>query len=202
MIIYGTRGTELAKETLFDSCPNCGTKNSVEMHVFQRYAHIFWIPLFPIGKTAVSQCNHCKQVLQLKQMPPGLVNTYDRLKAESKTPVWTFAGLALFAILISLGILTDKNRHQRNAKLILSPQNGDVFEIKTKDNQYTLYKIEQVNKDSVLVLMNNYETDKLTGLSQLREKGPSAYSEAAYPFSKAELKTMLEKGEIVDIDRY
>jgi len=201
MIIYGSKGTQLAKEVLYDKCPNCGTQNSIEMHVFQQYAHVFWIPFFPIGKTAVSQCTHCKQVLKLKEMPPALTNSYDRLKAETKTPVWTFSGLAVVAILISIGVVADKNKDQRNAKLILTPHKGDIFEIKTKENQYTLYKIEEVQGDSVFIRINKYETDKLTGIGKLKNKGQSAYSEEQYSLAKSELKTMLDKGEILDIDR-
>src|SRR5829696_7486469 len=140
MIIYGTRSTQLAKEVLADTCPNCGTHTSVELNVFQKYAHIFWIPLFPIGKTGVSQCHHCKQVLTLKQMPSSFTISYDNAKSQTKTPIWTFSGLALFVIFLTLGIVNNKKNHELNAKLVSTPANGDVLEVKTKDNQYTLYK--------------------------------------------------------------
>ena len=198
MIIYGTKTKELAKEHLIDKCPNCGTQNSIDMHVFQKYAHVFWIPFFPVGKTGVSQCDHCKQVLKLKEMPSSLRTAYDNLKVQTKTPIWTFAGLALVAALITIIIISDKKKAEKNAQLILTPQTGDIFEIKTKDNQYTLYKVYQVEGDSVFVQVNNYETNKITGLDDLKKKD---YSEDVLGFSKTELKQMLEKGEIIDIDR-
>ena len=198
MIVYGTKTKELAKEHLIDKSPNCGTQNSIDMHVFQKYAHVFWIPFFPVGKTGVSQCDHCKQVLKLKEMPSSLKTAYDNLKAQTKTPIWTFAGLALIAVLITIIVISDKKKAERNAQLILTPQTGDVFEIKTKDNQYTLYKVNQVIGDTVFVQVNNYETNKISGLDDLKKKD---YSEDVLGFSKAELKQMLEKGEIIDIDR-
>lgn len=201
MIVYGTRGKELAKELVSQKCPNCDTQNSVELHVFQQYAHIFWIPFFPIGKKGISQCNNCKQVLQSKQMPPGLADTYDRLRAQEKTPVWMFSGLALLAVLIVAAAITSKQKDEKNTALIAAPHQGDVFEVKTKANQYTLYKVAEIKGDSAYLQLNNYETNKISGLSDLKVKGDAAYTEEIFSFSKAELKEMLQKGEIIDIQR-
>lgn len=198
MIIYGSQSKELAKETLIDKCENCGTQNGIEMHVFQKYAHVFWIPLFPIGRTGVSQCNHCKQVLKLKEMPASLKISCNNLKAQTKTPIWTFSGLALVAVLISIGVISDKKKDAKNAQLILTPQSGDIFHIKTKENQYTLYRIDQVQGDSVFVQVNNYETNKITGLAELNQKG---YSEEIFGLTKSDVKQMFDNGEIIDIDR-
>ena len=201
MIIYGTKNKKLAKEVVTDKCSNCGTQNSIELYVFQKYAHVFWIPFFPIGKTAVSQCDHCKQVLKLKEMPAALTTVYENAKSQAKTPAWTFSGLALLAVLITVGILNDKKNDEKNAQLILTPKSGDIFEVKTKDNHYTLYKIENIEGDSAFIRINQFETNKMTGLADLKRKGESAYSEDVFSFSKIELKTMLANGEIVDIER-
>lgn len=201
MIIYGSRATETAKEFVTGKCPNCGALNSIDMHLFQKYAHVFWIPFFPIGKTGVSQCDKCKQILKSDQMPPLLRSSYEDLKAQKKTPFWMFSGLALVAILITMGIILDHNKDEKNASLILQPQKGDIFEIQTKDNQYTLYKVALVEKDSVFISPNNYETNKASGLTSLLLKGDAAFSEEVYGFSKAELKAMLGTGEIVDVIR-
>ena len=201
MIIYGSKTKQLAKEVLIDKCPHCGTQSSVELYVFQKYAHVFWIPFFPVGKTAVSQCEHCKQVLKLKEMPASLTTAYENLKAQTKTPIWTFSGLALVAVFIALGILNDKKNDEKNAKLVLAPQSGDIFEIKTRDNQYTLYKVENIEGDSAFIRANQFESNKISGLADLKRKGEGAYSEFVFPVAKTEQKHMLEKGEILDIER-
>ncbi len=198
MIIYGSRSKQLAKEIVMDKCPHCGSQSSIDMHVFQKYAHVFWIPLFPLGKTGVSQCDHCKQVLKLKQMPSSLTTSYENIKAQTKTPLWMFTGLALIALLITVGIISDKNKDEKNAKLILAPQKGDVFQIKTKEDQYSLLKVNQISGDTVFVQPNNFETNKLSGIRELKMKD---YSEELLAFTKAELKSMLEKEEIIDIER-
>jgi len=76
-----------------------------------------------------------------------------------------------------------------------------VLEVKTKENQYTLFKVDNVRGDSIFLRVHNYETNKIDGLSDLRKKGDSAYSEDLYSIDKKDLKKMFEKGEIIDIDR-
>lgn len=198
MIIYGSRSKELAKEILMDKCQNCGKTNCIDMHVFQKYAHVFWIPFFPMGKSGVSQCDHCKQVLKLKEMPASLKASYDNLKSNAKTPIWMFSGLALIAALVVFATISDKKKDEKNAQLILTPQAGDIFEIKTKDNQYTVYKVDQVQGDSVFIQPSNYEVNKLTGLTEVKRK---EYSSDIFGVSKSDLKKMLADGEIIDIDR-
>lgn len=198
MIIYGSRSKELAKEILMDKCQNCGKTNCIDMHVFQKYAHVFWIPFFPMGKTGVSQCDHCKQVFKLKEMPASLKASYENLKSNAKTPVWMFSGLALIAVLVTAMVISDKKKGEKNAQLILTPKAGDIFEIKTTDNQYTVYKVDQVQGDSVFIQPSNYEVNKLTGLNDLKKK---EYSSDIFGVSKNDLKKMLEDGEIIDIDR-
>ncbi|TAD81303.1 MAG: hypothetical protein EAY75_17935 [Bacteroidetes bacterium] len=198
MIIYGIKQKLLAKELVTDKCQNCGTQNSIYMHVFQKYAHVFWIPFFPMGKTGLSECDHCKQVLTPKEMPANLTASYESLKAQTKTPIWMFSGLALLAALITMLVISENQKDAKNAQLILTPKSGDIFEVKTKGNQYTLYKVEEVEGDSVFIQPSNYEVNKISGLNDLKKKD---YSSDTYGFSKAELKDMLNKGEILDIDR-
>jgi hypothetical protein len=200
MLIYGSKARLLAKEILVEKCTSCGTMNSVELSLFQKYAHVFWIPFFPIGKTGVSQCQHCKQVLKLKEMPASMRVSFDNLKGQTKTPAWTFIGIALIAALIIVVIVSEKQKDARNAKLILSPQQGDIFEVKNGSN-YTLYKVDHIDKDTVFVLISQFETNRISGLRGLKEKGKAAYTDIVQPFLKSELKDLFDKGKIIDIDR-
>ena len=201
MIIYGSKATQIATENINHMCSNCGTSNSIQITVFQKYAHVFWIPFFPIGKTGVTQCSNCKQVLEKKEFTEILKGSYNTLKATSKTPVWTFSGLALLCLLIIFGVISGKEKDEKNAKLILSPQKGDIYEVKIDYKQYTLYKVDTVAGDTVFILINEYETNKIRGLEGLKKRGDEAFMLEPLPIVKTKLKSMLEKGEIIDIDR-
>ena len=143
MIIYGSKATQLAKETQFEKCKNCGSTNSVDIYVIQKYAHVFWIPFFPIGKTGVSQCSHCKQAMRLKEMPDSIRSSYETLKSQAKAPAWTFIGIGLLVLLISWGVVSSKQDDARNAKLVQDPKAGDVYEIRNNYDSYTLYKVDE-----------------------------------------------------------
>ncbi|MEO7309166.1 MAG: hypothetical protein ABIX01_02120 [Chitinophagaceae bacterium] len=201
MIFYGTKRKQIGKEFITEKCPNCGAQTSIDMHVFQKYAHVYWLPFFPINKTGVSQCASCKQILEVKQMPPSIKAFYDELKAKSKTPIWTFSGLALLAVIIVIAVISGKQNDEKNAKLIAAPIKGDIYEVKTDAGQYTLYLVDEVLGDSIFLRTNNYETNKSSGISDLKRKGMTAYSEDTYAFSKGEIKAKFDKKEIFDVDR-
>ena len=201
MIVYGTKGTLLATTTIFEECVGCKTKNSVQMFIYQQHAHIFWIPTFPIGKTGATQCSQCQLIFKKKAFSPSLLGHYHALKSNQKTPLWTFTGLGIIAILIIIAIIAGKRNDEKNAKIILTPQKGDLYEIEISQKAYTLYKVDRISADTVFLLPNLYETNQMAGLSELKEKGDQSFSTEAFPIMKAELKSMLERGEIRDIDR-
>lgn len=200
MIIYGSKATQLARETQFEKCKNCGATNSVDVYVIQKYAHVFWIPFVPIGKTGVSQCSHCKQTLRLKEMPESLRSTYDVLKRQTKAPAWTFIGIGVLALLIIWGVVSIQQDNARNKKLVQEPRSGDIYEVKSGDN-YTLYKVDEVRGDTVTLLLSMFETNKTSGLHDIKKKGNGAWSPETEAVSKAELKQMFSDGKIIDVER-
>jgi hypothetical protein len=201
MIVYGTESKELAKEQLTEDCWNCSAKNTIDMHIFQKYAHILWLPLFPLSKTGISQCDNCKQIFYLNEMPPHLRNAYETIKVRTKKPIWMFSGLGVIAALILLVMYSNAKRNKMKAELLLAPISGDVYSIKKDIDTYTLIKVDKVRGDTIYIKPHNYETDKSSGLFKLKKKGDFEYAENTYPILKGELKQMFDKGDIIDIER-
>lgn len=201
MVSYGIKAKALVTETVVEKCPSCGKMNTVELTVYQKYFHIFWIPCFPVGKKGVSECGHCKQVLEQKQMPEALKLAYSNLKAQTKTPIYMFAGLfliAVFGIVLANSIQNDK---KKNAAYIETPQAGDIYEIKDENRMYTLYKAKKVIGDTVFVQLSNFQTNKRSGLREINKPDADAWSTEAVPITKPQLLEMLERGEIIDVER-
>ena len=149
----------------------------------------------------MTQCTHCKQVLEKKEFNPILRSSYEMVKAKSKTPLWTFSGLVLLVALFILGGITSNRNAEQNAQFIAAPQRGDVYEIKLDNKQYTLYKVENIVGDTVFVLAHEYESNKRRGLSDLKKRGDLAYFPEPFSILKSDLEAMLESNEILDIDR-
>jgi hypothetical protein len=100
MILYGTKSTKLLVEPIGNQCANCFTIHTMDLYIIQNYAHVFYIPMFPVGKTGISQCNHCRQVLKLKHMPESLKGTYEKVKKQTHAPMWTWAGATVILAII------------------------------------------------------------------------------------------------------
>jgi len=102
MIIYGTRSTNLKNGRITRvTCPHCSTETSMIYSVFGKYAHIYWIPLFPLNKLTFLECDHCRKTFKPKELP---LDIQTKLKTEKekdppKTPIWHFS-----LLLIILGI--------------------------------------------------------------------------------------------------
>jgi len=200
MIIYGSKAVHL-KTAQFKTgtCPSCGTQGSLTISVFRKHAHIFWIPLFPIGKKGASQCQHCKNVLETKEMPEPIKREYENLKNETKGPIWQFAGLGIIAILIAWGNYASGEDKKLELEYIKSPQIGDVYEYKIETGSYSTLKVVSVTNDSVFVSPNEYEISKMSKIYKIDKS--ENYSNLSYGISNNKIKEMYDSGKIFDINR-
>jgi len=201
MIIYGTRATQAHKETIPDPCPQCQSNNCLDMYVFQRYAHIFWIPFFPIIKTVASQCARCKQVIKQKEMPASLREAFNEVRSRAKTPVWTFIGTALVGLLILAGALQSGRHDRKMSQLLKSLKAGDILELKKSPEVYTLYKIAAVEPDSVAILPLLVTVNKESGLKKLESENDLQFSTNPTKYSHENLSALLHADEILDVIR-
>lgn len=82
MIIWGIRTKSLTGENLNTvECPKCGNRDFLTSGLL-RYMHIFWIPLFVVGKKPSIQCSQCQKILEKKELTSDL-------KKEIKSIVFT-----------------------------------------------------------------------------------------------------------------
>ncbi|MBD2716512.1 hypothetical protein KBK19_15830 [Microvirga sp. STR05] len=199
MLIYGYKTTHLVTKPAAGSCPVCATCGALQLSVFGRYAHIYWIPLVPLGKGGQSACSNCQQVVPAKQLSPQLKQELQELKSQVRAPWWHFAGLALLAVGLGLALIGRSNQHTENLSFIQQPRAGDVYRIRTKDGNYSLLKVQGVSGNTVRLLRNNYETSKVTSLEGLNK--PIRFAREPMELTLLDLQIMVEKDEIMDIER-
>ncbi|MFM9944535.1 MAG: hypothetical protein ACKVQB_04815 [Bacteroidia bacterium] len=173
----------------------------MQLSVIQKYVHAFWIPFFPFGKTGISECLHCRQVLKLKEMPDFFREEYKNIKAKSRTPIYTFTGVIVLFLFLSFLTYESGKDEKKNKLLINSAQKGDVYRVRTEDFDYTLMKVERVNRDTVFVLKSELQADKISEISKIEEKGEEAYQTEISTYTKNELVKMIEEGEIFNVER-
>lgn len=199
MIIYGTRSSHLHSEQLTqEKCPNCDAKGSVYAGIFSRYFHVFWIPFFPIGKSAVTQCQTCKHAMKEREMPVSFRNFISEAKSRIAVPRWHFSGLALVVLLVVWIAYTGSQSKEQEQVYIKSPKVGDVYRYKLANN-YSTFKVVNVTEDSVVVYPNQYESTKMAGIYQIDK--PENYMIIPMSYSLDELTSMYKEGTIYSIDR-
>jgi hypothetical protein len=198
MIIYGSAGKEIGRGKIRATCVHCQEPGNINMFIVQRYAHVYWIPFFPAAKKAISECTNCNHVLEKAQFPETYKNGYEDIKFHAKTPIWMYSGIGIIALVISAIFITNMQNDSENAELVLSPQKGDIYEVKHSETEYTLYKVDRVEGNAVYIFENEFATDQSSGVKELLLK---PFYKESVPIMKVDLKVMLEKGQIMDIER-
>jgi len=201
MIVYGYRSTHLKSGHLPSvKCPNCETQNQITTSVYGRHVHIFWIPLFPVGKTAVFECQHCHKGFKKKELHDDGKLAYKNFKTTVKTPIWKYSGLVIIAVLIAFGFYTNKQDEAKVAAFAEQPAMFDVYTFRTENNYYSTFKVLKVFNDSIYVSYNTMETNKRSRVSDIDI--PKNYQDSLYyVLTTQHIKTLQESGDLVDIDR-
>ena len=200
MIIYGWGSTNVgSKRALGAICPNCKEPGTLQHNVFSKHTHIFWIPLFPYGKTGISVCRNCGFKIEgKKQMAEDVLREYSELKSDARPAVWQFSGLIIIALLIG-GILVAKELDGQDLEAaIASPIAEDVFVYNTEDGNYSLFKVIETSEDSLWVLYNNWVSDQRGSVTELNVD--SSFSDIYDQISMEELKEMYKAGKIYSVN--
>lgn len=198
-MFYGLKTKELGQTRVPGACPSCGTENSVALHVVQKYIHFVFLPIVPIGRSAVTHCEHCQQTLTGKQLSPSAKEVFKAALAEFRTPIWTYSGVAIVALLTPLA-LWQSDRHDKEVIARLNtPKEGDLYEILLGGRSYSFYRVSRVSGDSIYVGLYNYETNKWRGLGSLLRKEDGEFSKDLIGYSHADVLAMRKDGMILDV---
>ena len=202
MIIFGIRTTAFKMVDGYAyNCNHCQSADSVNLLFASRYFHLFWIPVFPVGKTGISQCAHCKQALYRNELPAAIGMEYSKAKSSAKTPVKLFTGVLLVAAFFAFATYAAITSRADSGQWIQQPLAGDVYEVKEEEG-YTLYKVVSLTKDSITILPHEYIVDRSTQLRKLRRNYPDDYDEAAqFSIARKELQTLYDSRVIRDVKR-
>lgn len=200
MIFYGTKASRLKDGQINNvTCPNCENLTSMSYGIFGKYFYIYWIPIIPIGKTNVLECNSCKKTFKLKELPEQIKHKFELVKHKG-IPFLHFSGLAIIICAITYFSYTNAQHKEDEILFVKAPAIGDIYSYKVPDTgNYSTMKVTKVTNDSVYVIYNDYLVTKSTGISQIDKT--SNYNEEFGSLSKEEIINLYDKEIIYNIDR-
>ena len=200
MIFYGTKGAHLHSEKVSGvKCNHCEQQNAHTISIFSKYFYIYWIPIFPIGKKGVSECNHCKATYERKNMSEQLKLAHDNVKRNTKTPFTHWIGSLLMGAIILFGIYSVQQHGKDIVTYINAPQINDIVEYKSSDNAYSTVKVTNVTPDSIFFVANSMEISRKSKLYKIdKEKN---YTAERFGMSLADYKKAFDDNYFLDVDR-
>ncbi len=200
MLIYGQKSTQLTTKALDDiTCESCGATGTTDLTIYTLYFHLFWIPTFPFSKSGYSHCRNCQLTLEKGDMPLSIETTYEELKKESKSPLWSFAGILVFTALAALVFVMAERSKETDMKYLANPKKCDAYGIKTENNFYSSLWVTDISQDSIYVIQNSSRTENKSGISMIHRK--ENYNSEPYSIAKASLQELYETGVIISVIR-
>ncbi|MDR2147249.1 MAG: hypothetical protein LBE91_12395, partial [Tannerella sp.] len=201
IIFYGTREARLSTKVFEDRfCPYCGQKGTVTCTVFSKHAHVFWIPLLPVGKREVIWCTHCgHEFKHAGETGPDLQKRIAAFSYRQKVPFWQWTGLLLLIAFIANTLIfgyLGARRETKNTELFIeSPQVGDVYCVKY-EKVYTLMAIDSIENDSVFFIENKYTMSFKSEAIQLHRDAFYDH-DYIYGYTHDELKEMFHEDKSI-----
>jgi hypothetical protein len=163
MIVFGHNNFKIKTFTPreLNLPPDYGLKGA-EIQIRQRYAHIFWIPFFPIGKIWGIKYEGSKDLYEL----PDDIKLKIKQRHSIKTPWYSFSLLILIFIGVSWFMASEAIREARwesdyylelaeNKMQIKYPTTGDFysFNIHDEDDDYgytpVILKVKSYDDNSI-----------------------------------------------------
>jgi hypothetical protein len=201
IIFYGTKSSHVKSESSeVGVCPSCETYGQMITSVYANYAHVFWIPLFPLYKKVYATCEHCETVFELNEMAPDLRNQCVKFRRRQRFPLWHFTGIITVCCVILFGLLYDSNTSRQQNYYLANPQNNDVYVVQYDDEHYSTMKIVEITSDSIYFAENEYYADNNTTVETIDEDENYDYEELL-SFTIEELKILKKERYIFSIKR-
>lgn len=199
MLIGGNKTTKTLYKKINGNCPNCNNQ-TLGIQVYQKYGHLFWIPFVPMYKIGMLHCSHCKLALGKKEIPAEYVEVFEKTKNDAPIPKWNFIGLFMFIVLIVLFKIFSSNADKEQKEFFKNPKVGDYYNGKLLyDDAYVVYKLVSLKKNEYKLLISNYQSESLMGLTSIKHK--NSYSTDTIITDEQGFQNLINQGMLISVMR-
>lgn len=105
-VIHGVKDSIIGMDEFLVKCPACEAHQWADVMVISNYAHIYYLPLFPVDKAANVICQNCGLRRYNISFNKTLISDYDEVKKGFRHPWINYSGITLIAALIAGTIIS------------------------------------------------------------------------------------------------
>lgn len=195
-LIYGRKTSRRTKSVRWgrETCPHCGSY--LFRIIWQRdYFHLFYLPVIPTGPSDVRTC--CASCGS-QETPKGLKGLHEK---SMRTPFYLYTGIWLFLSLIFFLVLMNLHNQKLKKEYVANPEVGDIYRIRFKTDSapaYYFLRINRISHDTVYTQANKFVYPKFVSNPDATDE---FIKEPELPYTKEQLRQMLEQHEINGVDR-
>lgn len=110
LFLFGTRASKIKTVQLQGQtqCPHCESQNSFIATTYARYFHVFWIPFFPLLKSTILECSHCKKSYDVDGSPESVKAALSKTHEldAPKRPIWHGCGCLILVAIIAFSMIS------------------------------------------------------------------------------------------------
>jgi hypothetical protein len=121
-------------------------------------------------------------------------------KTNKLGPIWILYILGAMAVAMAFGAVYYNYRKDKEKTYLSNPKKGDVYEMVMKSGRFSTAKIIHISKDSIYVTANNFETDKLEGISEIMDRKGN-YGVLFDAYSRKKIENLFTQDTIFAINR-
>lgn len=108
----------------------------------------------------------------------------------------------ILSIVLVFGLVLNAcNNSKKGNDFVLKPKAGDLYKVKLKDGNYSVFKVMFIENDTLHVRPHKYQSAKLSGLDRLLKMSDTGYMPGVMAVSTTDLKKKWEKEEIIEVVR-
>jgi len=211
VIIFGARSKLIhsARAPEDVRCDHCG-QAALAVGVFQRYFHVFFVPMFPTGKSAIVACGHCKKTTPAARAAPRLGELASKAEAAARTPKVHFIGLVVLVVLVPAaiggGLLVERDRQQAVGAALSAPAVGDLTIVRPPGEQgYVVLRTEALLGDVLQVRRSGLQYpstyDAHEAILRGDARNPAYFGPGALQIPRMQLYGWWQAGAIAEVDR-
>jgi hypothetical protein len=185
-------------------CPNCNDIGEMYIWGYTKYLHIYWIPMWNIGKKIKYGCDSCDKIVKSKKLFGVSKEQIQAVKSEiRRPPIWHFTGSLILIFIILFVVYAVVSENKRTTAYFNEPEINDIYYINARElgeDYYTSWLLINTDGENMVFAKNLFQPEDISDLSDSLEVS-KVHEGDTIIYSQDFLRNILKKDIIYRIER-